>query len=874
MFSRLIGESWRSLAASPLFSLIAIASLAIGCCSALLVGANIKQHFSFERWIPEARNIAIMRTGMEGFGFDSEEMGFVGSAIEGIGEKAAGMPGVVAATVLADGPGLGGDTPSDGERGLWAKFTDKDFFRVFDLPFVEGDAQSAFGPPDQIVVTEKAAQRLFGEGPWLGKTIEFGGKLKRTWRIGGVLRDLPATTHFSFEALATLEALRMLTADQAQASGAPGLDFIFNELFGMNYVRFAPGSDPEVVMPAAAEAMQPKLAADRVAEMRAMIPPGVTLPPGAAFGGPTYKITMLPLLDLHFESGRMAVMMHAAADMGMLLALAAAAAALLLVSGFNYVTLALARSLRRQREVAIRKVVGADRRAIARHYLIESVGMTALALAIGYLAAELVHPWFGRVTGQNPRLFDLRDPVFLIAMTAGGVLLALAVGAYPAFYLANVRPRAGLEDSVGAGQGVVSRFVTRGLLGVQIGAATVLLAVALTMMTQAKYIADRPLGYNLTNIHRVQYSCGDMMVLDSAQDRLCRKQVADILATSPEVRQVTRGELPYLTQGNVNTESYARGPGAAEIGKASAISVDTDMMQMVGAKLLAGRFFDSASAFDRQALDRDGGSGYGIQTPRLPVIVSRAMLPMLGVDATMPEGAIGQAFVRRQQRSGGFTDARAGTTYEIIGVVEDWHQRSLRFAVSPIVFKPDIGYSDFIIDMAMEDVAILHARLNKGLADRAASSGIMGFAYVEPAMSAFQFAYQDDQQMMWTVAGFAGVSMLVACLGVYGLSAFDMRRRVREIGIRKAVGASPGSVAAMIIGRQVRFALIASLVAWPVGWWIANGWLSGFVYRTSLGPALLPAASLAILTFLALAIGLSATRGSLMRPGMALRITQ
>jgi len=133
--------------------------------------------------------------------------------------------------------------------------------------------------------------------------------------------------------------------------------------------------------------------------------------------------------------------------------------------------------------------------------------------------------------------------------------------------------------------------------------------------------------------------------------------------------------------------------------------------------------------------------------------------------------------------------------------------------------------------------------------------------------------YQADYRLMRAVSSFAIVAIIVAGLGVYGLSAFEMRRRVREIGIRKALGASPLKVAGLVIGRAMVFAAGATLVAWPVGYWIAQEWLTGFVYRTSLGFTVLPTASVITIAFVALAVGLNTLRAAAMRAGQALRVT-
>jgi putative ABC transport system permease protein len=151
-------------------------------------------------------------------------------------------------------------------------------------------------------------------------------------------------------------------------------------------------------------------------------------------------------------------------------------------------------------------------------------------------------------------------------------------------------------------------------------------------------------------------------------------------------------------------------------------------------------------------------------------------------------------------------------------------------------------------------------------------SGFGGFRIsITPLGTAFEQAYESDRKLMSAVASFSALAILVAGLGVYGLTAFDMRRRVREVGIRKALGAGPARVAGMMFWKQMRFAGISSVVAWPVAFWLANSWLEGYVYRTALGPAVLPVASLIVLAFVALAVGFNTARAAAIRPSFALR---
>ena len=892
MVGHWLTTAWRSLVANPLFSLITLASLSVGCCGALLTGANIKQHLSFDRWIPNNESIALMFSSFESLGI--EGLSKQPSAVPGIGDLAKGkIPDLIAATSVLDGPPIEGRwSPGDEPPILRTGFVDGYFFDVFALPFAEGNPKTALTQPEMIIVTETVAKKLFGDAPALGKAVELGKPVKRMWRIGGVLKDLPAATHLQYNSLASAEAIDMLEADHSagKPSSNDPMDVGYSRYGGTSYLRFAPYVDVEVAAKTATPLIEAMIRAETLAKVRQNAG-GRAMPAelmGAMFS--PEKRSLVPLRDVHFggeeKVGYLA--MVSGGDLSLLAALGAASAALLVVSAFNYVTLSLARNMRRQREVAMRKVLGAGHGAIMRHYLAESAVMTAISLAAGFALAELIQPWFARLLQQKQALFDLHDPLFLAAALAVFVVLALAVGAYPAVYLANVRPRNGLEDSISPGQGIVARVATGGMLGFQIAAASVLLTVALTMGLQARYVSERPLGFSLKDVHRIYYNCPEVRSIGGGAR--CEQDVIEVLKASPEVRAIAVGTIPSPGGGFIQSENFARASNSASLGKAAVFSVDTELLQMVKANLLAGRYFDRNSAFDRQLLDPSVSN----ETPeRVPIIVSRAMLKLLGVSD--PQEAIGQRLVRKGRMMEGASMAMppeivagfAGimssmsgpgarpreTSYEIVGVVEDWHRRSLRFAVDPIVFMPGGGSMEVVAEIDSEDRRAVAERLRRELSRWIIDGRYAPFFEVAPAALEFEMAYRQDKLLMWTVAGFAGVSILVACLGVYALSAFEMRRRVREIGIRKALGAAPMSVAGMVMGRNIRSAGIAAVLSWPVGWWMASLWLNGFVYRTSLGLAILPAAAALVIVFVALAVGFNALRAAAVRPNVALRTT-
>jgi putative ABC transport system permease protein len=538
--------------------------------------------------------------------------------------------------------------------------------------------------------------------------------------------------------------------------------------------------------------------------------------------------------------------------------------------------------------VAVRKVLGADQGALVRHYLAESAIVTAISLVIGFLLAELLHPWFARTIGQPETLFDMFDPIFLSSSLIVFALLALAVGAYPAFYLANTRPRTALGEGGSASPGRMSQWVTGGLMGLQISAATGLLIVSLTMTAQASFIENRWLGFETKDRYQVFAPCP--FSAQMPQEELAKMQTRCRTGTRALLSHATDISQPaffdgLLIGGEPQLQPFGRSAKGEKLGEATMMRVDLDFLQTMGSRLVAGRMFDAASAYDKALSDYNTAmlarmkttvqtDGQGrtmvfmtseemnsgpVRPARVPIVVSAAILPSLGVQT--PDEAIGQQIA---------SQPNSQYALEIIGVVEDWNSRPLKFAVSPIIFVPQ-GGNQAVVEIGRDSLESVQTQLTQAWRDYLGNAPNAN-VQLRPLAQTLEASYRADFQLMRAVTTFALVAIAVAGLGVYGLSAFEMRRRVREIGIRKALGASPYAVGALAIGRALVFAAIAALIAWAPGFGLANAWLSDFVYRTNLSWIILPMATLIVVAFVALAVSLSAVRAAAIRPGLALRV--
>ncbi|MEO1174592.1 MAG: FtsX-like permease family protein, partial [Myxococcota bacterium] len=334
-------------------------------------------------------------------------------------------------------------------------FVDPEFFDVFALPVVAGDPKAALADPLSVILTESVVERHFGDEDAVGKpmTILPATEVK----VGAVLADLPETTHLAMEIIAPKNSPAILerlgrsvnTDDNFRAA---------NETF---YVRAQAGqlqSVGQAISKVATDTANQRLEA--AAEGPATSVDVRVTPIAAIHTGPTLRGDAKPT-----------------ADATKLTLFSAVALALLIVSGFNYMTMSLARAVSRAREVGLRKALGADHASVARFYLGESAAFTFFSVLAGFALAELALPWFAQAVGRDLDMNTLHSPVFLLYAFLSATVLAVLVGAYPAFYLARQSAVDALQGKVSGGR-AVSTF-SGGLVVIQFGAATALLALML-----------------------------------------------------------------------------------------------------------------------------------------------------------------------------------------------------------------------------------------------------------------------------------------------------------------------------------------------------------------------------------------------------------
>ncbi|MGB3619072.1 MAG: ABC transporter permease, partial [Catalinimonas sp.] len=533
--------------------------------------------------------------------------------------------------------------------------------------------------------------------------------------------------------------------------------------------------------------------------------------------------TLEPLVDVHLHSELAGHEPNG--DIRYVWGLTAVALLILLIACVNYVNLATARSADRAREVSVRKVLGAERAGLFRQFWGEALLLTAVALLAAGLLAALVLPSLNEVAGRT-LAFGVFSPLRLGAVLVGLCLVvSLLAGGYPALVLTRFRPVAALK---GRGTGATSgQWLRKGLIMFQFVVSSFLIIGTLVVRQQMEYVQDRKLGYNPERV----------VVLPA--ERAILKNLAAVKNAwtgDPRVASVTAAyETPTFIEGSYTLER----PGSEETPLVAAIPVDGDFVRTLEIDLLAGRDFTAAE----QALanEREASEDYAF-------LLNASAAKNLG---WTPDDALGQPIT---------VSGRAG---QVVGVTDDFHFASLRENVGPLVMMLERQtWGVVMVRLAGND---LQASLNFLRADWAARVPDRPFDYWF-LDDEFDQLYRQEQRLETVFSVFAGLAVLLASLGLIGLSAFTAARRTKEIGIRKVLGASVGGLVLMLVRDFLLLVGVAFAVAVPLAAWAMQRWLADFAYRVELHVGVFVAAGLLAAVAAGLTVGWESLRAARVDP--------
>ena len=516
---------------------------------------------------------------------------------------------------------------------------------------------------------------------------------------------------------------------------------------------------------------------------------------------------------------------------------------ILLLGAVNAVNLATARGEGRAQEVGVRKALGSGRGQLVWQFLTESVLLTALAALVGVGLAALVLPWFNEAFVRSLALADLDGP-FLVSLAAGTLVVGLASGLYPAVYLSRFAPDRVLRGTSNPGDrggAFLSRtWMRRGLVVLQFGSAVLLLVGTAVMARQLDYAMSAPLGYAPENV----------AVVPVADARLQRQPdvLKAALLQSPAIEFVSGAGAYPTNYWHTSTGPIDPDQPDHQV-EFKMVTADPDYARTLDLSVVAGRWLDA----DRPS-DLERG-----------VVINRAMVRALGWPSV--EAALGREV----------TGMAEGV---IVGVVSDFHYTSFRMPLAPVLMTAArlddgaIARGETSIQYHNAVVRFTDGRVVEGLADvRATLARLAPGAPVEPILlqEAVDEMYASDTRLAEIFGVFAALAVLIACLGLVGLAAYTAKRRTKEIGVRRVLGASVPQVVSLLSREYVLLMLAGAAFAVPLAVIAGQRWLETFVYRATLGAGTVALVVLAALALAMLTVSVLAARAALADPTRSLR---
>ncbi|MDB5425846.1 MAG: transporter permease [Phenylobacterium sp.] len=817
MLRNYLAAALRNLARNRLYAGITVAGLAIGFAAAMLIGLYVRDELTFNRFIPGyERTYRIAQTIQLG---SSAPFHTIMTPMMLLEPLRLDFPEVEAAARISPAyfpPTLRrGDVVIGEQNFVWA---DPEIFQVLPLPVLAGRLRGALDSPDSLVMTQSAARKYFGEDAPVGKALLVDGQ---PMRVTAVLRDLPSNSDIPGEIFGSSRSARSTIA-QFQA-----INSSMNNTLA-TYVRLRAGVRPTTIAP--------RLPAFAKAK----------LPIPGSIGLARRSLQLVPIGEMHLHPEiEGAFNTKPTVDPAVVLAIGATGVLIVIVAGINFVTLMTARASRRAVEVGVRKAAGARRGDLIVQFLGEALVYVLLAGALAIALAELLLPAFNLLL-QRKLVFDyLGDPALAATILGVAVATGLLAGAYPAFVLSAFRPAATLKGGfvqASGGGGLRAALVTA-----QFAVLISLVVIAITIARQTLFALNEGMRVDKDHVALVfSQPCIEAMRAEAAK--------------LPGVKSAACASATSLGLSD-NHDGAVFGGRQIELANQT---VDFGFLELFGVKPLAGRLFDRGRAADGPTPGQFGGQ---------PIVINASAVRRLGLSS--PQQAIGRIIQWHGIWDESLRQPTATTPpllgSQVIGVVPDFTLGSVRRPIEPTIFVVGRNVPPDSVGLA---VKMDGPRTPEALAGLDHLWKRLGGG--RPMLRVFvdQFSlrlYIDTIVQGATIAVASMVALSIAALGLFALSAYTTERRTKEIGVRKAMGASTADILKLLLWEFSKPVLLANLIAWPAAWLVMDWWLKGFAYRVDQAPWTFAAAAAAAVLIAWGTVFVHALRVARARPVGALR---
>lgn len=821
MFRNYFKTAFRTLARNKLYTVLNIAGLTFGLSCFLLIGLYLFDELTFDS--QHAKGDRIYRV-IEHKTVNGEATTIAAAGYKLAEESKKIIPGVENTTrVLRTGRAniLNPENPSNFFQET-VTVADEHFLDMFDFPLVAGDKKNALTAPNSIIITQDLARRLFNTTDALGKTLQFSF-MESPLKVTGILKDHPKNSSFDFGSVLSDASFQNTDFYKAMAAG---------DWLSENFSVYA--------------LLKPNANASSVAEqMSKLVHDNYTAPAGT-----TFSFSLQPLKDIHLNSENIVdgarnsnVEPMSKGSAFYIKVFSFIAIFILLIAGINYMNLTTARASGRLKEIGVRKTIGALKKNLVGQFLFESLLVALISFLLSLIVVNLLLPAFNQFTNKELSLDFSTDYRIWLYAIGFALITGLLSGSYPALMLSRFKAVLllkgfKLHDRTGFS-------LRKGLVVFQFTISIVMIIATIVLFMQVSYLNNTDLGFNK-----------NLLVVIDVNTRKARANFETVKAEMAKIPAVKDVSVTSRVPGewkSFRTVKIKNNGSTGEPGVAYMLGADKDFLKTYEIDLLKGRNFDTPA--DSSA-----------------VILNATAAKMLGINEAA--GQIVEIPELSENGDGNFAPLNPQNTSfkpRVIGIVKDFHFQSLRDKIEPLV----LGYNNNPVQVIDYYSARIDATNIKGTLDK-----LKGVMVKNDENDPFEYHFLNDQLALFyiedsrrqTILIWAALATIfIACLGLFGLATYSAEQRIKEIGVRKVLGATVFNLASLLSKDFLKLVLIANGIAFPIAWWAVNKWLQEYAYHIDVQAWVFAVAGITAVVIALITVSYQAIKAATANPVEALR---
>lgn len=822
MFRNHIKIALRNLQRNKIYSFINIVGLAIGMATCLLIMLFVKDELSYDRFFKNKDRI--FQVNISG-NFGGNEFSAGATPPPAGKTMASEFPEIETFTRIYKPGDVTVKYLKNGKTDLFftesrVMAADSNFFKIFDYKMLEGNAQKCLQSPNSIVITEKMSLKYFGKTSALGQIITLDNT---PMKITGVLENIPAQSSLQFDFLTSIKTYPIVAH----------FDWSWVWLQTSTYLLLKESPNDYRTIAGKLEKKFPVMVKNHAADAFRRI--GQSFDDFMKKGG-KWDFSLQPLSEVHlYSAGIQSGMISNQGDIKYVYIFSCIALFIVILACVNFMNLSTARSLKRAREVGVRKVLGSFKSGLIQQFLTESMLYSILASGIGLVLVSLTLPVFSEISGKTLHLETLLSGKIILFIISVTFIIGLLSGSYPAFYLTSFKPVNVLKGGI-LKNSISSSMIRNGLVVFQFSVATILIISTIIIYQQLRFTQTKDLGLDKENV----------AVLTNAQ-KLGKNQEAfrqellrlpEVLNASISTSIPTRNYFADF----YNLEESPKDKQTQKDITLSSYTVDYDFVPTLKIKLLQGRNFSKDFPSDSAAviLNETAAKQIGWKEP-------------IGKYMTYP--------------------GNADQKFKVIGIAKDFDIESVRTSAFPFAIFHQSSHT-YQTETSYITIRLKAGNLENSLQKLKSKwqdfSDDVPFDYTF-LDNAFESLYRSEQQMQTIFGIFTGLAIFISCLGLFGLATYTTEQRNKEIGIRKVLGSSANQIVALLSKDFLKLVSISIVIASPVAWFVVHKWLQDFAYQIPIPWWAFVSAGVLSVSIALLTVSYQAVKAALANPVKSLR---